>query len=567
MRSIALLAVASLTTLAVAQSPLVIGNTPNNQGNPGGGLYFNLTVLNTLTIDEINFGIGGNTAAGAACSVNIWLGPSTYIGNVTNPSLWVQVGTTVPYTKVAAAPGYEVSVGSTVQPAGGNTGPLTLAPGTYAIALEAVGCSHGYTNGLGCAGSAPPGSCTNAVWTNGDLELRGGQAQNNFLGGGVFSPRIFAGEISYTLGGNPINFASREAYGEGCYSNYQSWYEYWPNPASIDYANTSLLMTYNSANNTYDVTTGTTPVDLASLVNPALGHPADGEILISATSAVPETLLSQPILYAGPNGTEVALDVNMNADGFLTLGGTSPGLWAAASIVDDLFALSSPLPTNPTQVPAIVGNFKFMDPTTGTTHFDFNGTENLFTWQNVDANTFQIAINASGDIEIRWDAMAVAGGGGNPAVVGYVTGGGAFDPGSIDFSVEAPFSTQGNDSNPLVLGATVNPVLGNTVDLTVSDQTPNPGLGITFVTTVQLPGVDLGIIGAPGCLAHVDINAGAGFAIDSIPLNGLTVNFAIPNNPAISGLSFFCQSAWLDAAANAFGVKTSNGLRLQTGNF
>lgn len=578
MHRFVLAAAALCVGVANAQSPLVVANTPNNQGNPGGGLYFDLTVQQTLTITELNFGIGANNAAGTSCAVNIWLGPQTYEGNVTDPSLWVLVGTTAPYSKVSAAGAYEVSSGCTVSPAGSNTAPVTLAPGSYGISLQAVGFIHGYTNGTGCTGTQPPGSCSNATWSNSHLQLRGGQAQNAFLSGGVFSPRIFAGEIHYTLGGTPLSFAARESYGEGCYANYQSWYEYWPNPGSIDFANSSLLMAYDSANNRYNVSLGTTPVDTASLVNPPLNHLADGEVLISSTSANPATQLIQPIIYASDGGQGVALDVNMNADGFVTLQGEFPGLWTGASIVPDIFATIAPLASTPTQVPASVGTFKFFDPSlAGSTHFDYNAAtgENLFTWQGVPdngaaaaLNTFQISINANGDIEMRWGAMSIAGGGGNPEVVGYFVGDNALDPGSIDFTAAAPFSTSATDSDPLLLSAATNPILGTTVNLTTSQQTPNPGVGITFVTTVALvPGVDLGIIGAPGCFAHVDINAGVGNAIDSIPVNGLVVPFTIPNVPALSGASFFCQSAWLDPAANLFGVKTSNGLRLRVGNF
>ncbi len=564
MLKLASIAVIGLATLASAQSPLVTGLTPNNQGNIGGGLYFNLRVMVPITITELNFGIGGNIAAGTACSVEIWLGPQSYVGNVTDPSLWVQVGATTPYTKLAA--GYEIATGATVIPAGANPNPLSLGVGEYGISLRSVGCSHGYTNGTGCAGSAPPGSCSNATHTTTELQLRGGQAQNAFLAGGVFSPRIFAGNIHYTLGGTPIAFAARESYGDGCYSNYQSWYEYWPNPASIDYANTSLLMTYNGATNSYDSTLGTTPIDTVALTNPPLGHGADGDILVP---------VAQPILYAGQQTLDLAFNVNMNADGFITFEGAFPSLWTGANVVPDIFAGAMPLPATPAQIPASVGNFKFLDPSLGgTTHYDFTGTEHLFTWQNVNdtggggPNNFQIACSATGDIEIRWGAMSVGGGGGNPAVVGYFVAGGALDPGSIDFTAAAPFSTQGNDSNPLLLASDVNPVIGTTVNLTVADQAPNPGIGVTFITTVQVaPGFDLGIIGAPGCLANVDINFGAGFAIDSIPVNGLTLAFPIPANPANVGLSFFCQSIWLNPTANAFGLVTSNGLRLRIGSF
>ena len=75
-------------------------------------------------------------------------------------------------------------------------------------------------------------------------------------------------------------------------------------------------------------------------------------------------------------------------------------------------------------------------------------------------------------------------------------------------------------------------------------------------------------LGAPGCVANVDVNAGVGFVISNLgaPLPGLTVPLSIPAGPpAIIGQSFYCQSAWLDATQNALGMITSNALRLIIG--
>src|SRR5258707_1124511 len=96
-----------------------------------------------------------------------------------------------------------------------------------------------------------------------------------------------------------------------------------------------------------------------------------------------------------------------------------------------------------------------------------------------------------------------------------------------------------------------------------------------FVCLADLPpfspvGLDLGVIGAPGCVANVDINQGVGTLITNIgpPLPGMTVAFPIPSGPlSILGLSFYCQSAWLDPTQNAGGMLTSNALRLRVGSF
>jgi hypothetical protein len=566
MRNLTLLAIVGLVSATTAQSPLDMGLIVNNGGNPGGGLYFNLTVNSTVTITDVNFGIGANTALGASCSVNLWLGPSTYVGNVTDPSLWTLVGSTVPYIKTTAGGTAEIIPpgGAAVVPVG-SIAAVTLAPGTYGFALESVGCNHGYVSGVGCIGTSPPGSCSNATGITTELELRGGFAQNAFLAGGVFSPRIYAGSIGYTAGGTPITFASRENYGFGCYKENQSWYEYYPNPGSNTLSNTSLLMTYNQAINTYTMTTGTTPIDTAALLAPPLLHGADGDIFIDTTTS--------PILYASAGNLQVATEVNMNADGFVTLQGSTPALWTGANIVADIFVNSVPALTTPGQVPASVGTFTFMDPSAGgTTHYDNTGTEHLFTWVDVPhtggaTNSFQIAIDLVGNIEMRWGTMSIGGGGGNPEVVGYILDNSVIG-GSVPFQTAVPFDTEAVDSNPLHLEADVNPIIGTTVNLTTSDQDPNPGFGICFLATAGLtPGFDLAILGAPGCFANVNINTGPSFVIDSIGANGLAVAVALPNNVALVGQSLFCQSAWLKPTANAFGLISSNGVRLTVGSF
>lgn len=568
MRKLATLALATLSSAALAQSPLSTLNgaaLANNGGNVGGGLYFNLTVSTKITITNLSYFVGTATAANSTSSVDIYLGPATYVGNVTDPSLWTHVGSTAPqqvpgqaYTLVSNSPVTPVAAAPSV----------TLCPGTYGIALLSVGASHGYTNPIGCTSNSIPGSCTNSTFQNNELRLDAGAAQNAFLAGGLFQPRIFTGEIHYTADPTAtcLTFAAREEFGEGCYEGYQSWGQLFPNPIGIGYANTSLRMAYNAGGNFYDLTAGTTaPVAVTS---GPLGHAADGDILIDATTF--PAFGTTPILYATPAGLAIATSVYMSADGFLTMDAPSVvtgGPGATQTAIDNW--LMSPGTT--------FGNWKNFDPSlAGSTHYDYdtNTSEHLFTWQDVEdfggTTTFQIAIDVAGNIEYRWGNVALTGGGAAPVLVGFTTGISATDPGVIrtDFQADLPFSTAGSDTSPLALTAASNPIINTTVDLVTSNASTANGIGLCFVTSVSIPGgFDLGVIGAPGCLAHVDINAGVGNVIDNIPINGLTVSLPIPNQTNLVGLNLYCQSAWLDPAANPFGVITSNGLRLAIGSF
>jgi len=568
MRKLATLALAALSSAALAQSPLSTLNgaaLANNGGNVGGGLYFNLTVSTKITITNLSYFVGTATAASATSSVDIYLGPATYVGNVTDPSLWTHVGSTQPQQVVGQA--YTLVSNSPVTPVA-SAPSVTLCPGTYGIALLSVGASHGYTNPIGCTSNTIPGSCSNSSFQNNELRLDAGAAQNAFLAGGLFQPRIFTGEIHYTVDPSAtcLTFAAREEYGDGCYEGYQSWGQLFPNPIGITYANSSLRMTYDPSGSFYSLTAGTTaPVAVTS---PALGHGADGEILLDATSH--PTITGNPIFYAANTGFTIANSVYMNADGFLSMdvpSNITGGPAATQTGVDNW--LMSPGTT--------FGNWKDFDPSAaGSTHYDFDATanEHLFTWLAVEdfggATTFQIAIGVTGDIEYRWGNVALTGGGNAPVLVGFTTGVNAADPGVIrtDFVAELPFSTSGSDTIPLSLTAATNPIVNTTVDLLTSNESTVGGIGLCFVTSVDIPGgFPLGVIGAPGCLAHVDIAAGTGNLIDNIPISGMTVSLPIPNNPLLAGLNLYCQSVWLDPAANAFGITTSNGLRLAIGSF
>jgi hypothetical protein len=225
-----------------------------------------------------------------------------------------------------------------------------------------------------------------------------------------------------------------------------------------------------------------------------------------------------------------------------------------------------------------------MDPSVvgGTTHYDYDTatSSHVFTWLNVatrgiaaTSNTFQMAFFGNGNVEFRWGVMSQAGGGGWPTLVGFTPGNGAADPGTIDITASLPFATAGVDQPALALTSNANPVLGTTVDLTLANVT-GANLGLTFLSLGNLgplspAGLDLGIIGAPGCVANIDLNSAVGFLVSNIPgLGTLTTPFAIPANQlALIGVQLYAQSAWLDATQNAAGITTSNAVRLGIGSF
>lgn len=538
-----------LPSLALAQTcPLGQPLTSPNQGNPGGGLYFNLTVNTTVTLTHLNYVASDSSLAGDS-SLNLFVGPPTWVGQVgSNPGPWQHVGATTPVT----IPGLvDTPVTGVLGPAGINPGTITFSPGTYGIALQAVGHSWGYQNGVNTFHA--PG---------GEFSVATGGASNAFLTLPTFSPRTINGSIDYTLGGTPMQFSSATPYGKGCYARYRSIYEMFPSSFFVDFDNTSMLWMLDAAGNRWSaITAGTTPVQ--PVTSPSLGHLDDNLVTINLAGG-------QPIQFPTIGGLGTATtSVQMCSNGYVDLLGSGPTI------------------ANPTVVgflngPAVrMGNHINLDPSAGgTTHYDYDAASgaHLFTWLNVPtsliagtSNTFQMAFFANGNVELRWGDMDQSGGGLWPTLVGFTPGGFSLDPGSIDLSASLPAFTSGIDQAPLSLSVTGHPIPGTTIQLTTGNVT-GISIGGCFISVSDLPssriGLDLGIIGAPGCVANVvlDIPASftAGHCISNIAgsTRDLVVPLAIPASPLVQGLHVYAQSAWVDLSANALGILTSNAVRI-----
>src|SRR5205814_1645861 len=179
-----------------------------------------LQVNQIVTINQIRFFCGANTLASSAGTLTLYLGPTTYVGNTlaASQNLW---------TAVATASGITVTP-STMASALFTPG-VCLGPGNYGVALRSGACNHGYTNGVTCTSNTVPGACSNSTFTNTELVLRAGANQNVPWGNGsaanegLNQPRIFNGEIHYTLGGTPIAVAAYQPVGTGCYGFFHSF--------------------------------------------------------------------------------------------------------------------------------------------------------------------------------------------------------------------------------------------------------------------------------------------------------------------------------------------------------
>src|SRR5438093_2767741 len=153
----------------------------NNNGSPGGAVYFDLTVAAVpITVTSLDL----NTASTSPFSnMQVWVLPGmTFQGHETNMALWTQVA-----TGSGTGAGLNLPTHVTL------SNPIPLLAGTlYGIALVAdPSFAHYYTNGNG----------SNQNYSNADLALFLGSATNVPFTAPVFSPRVWNGTIYYTAGG------------------------------------------------------------------------------------------------------------------------------------------------------------------------------------------------------------------------------------------------------------------------------------------------------------------------------------------------------------------------------
>ncbi len=181
--------------------------------------------------------------------------------------------------------------------------------------------------------------------------------------------------------------------------------------------------------------------------------------------------------------------------------------------------------------------------------------------------TFQVQLSADGTVEYRYGTMSNFTSTTQAKIVGYTPGAPTRTPASQDFSALMPFQTSATESAPLALSASPTPVstptAGTALVYSVSDAPEFvPGSATTVGVLIlslngNLPGFDLGVIGAGGCRAYVNsldvlltyVNAGS----------SATINASLPAGVPV-GTLFYGQALALSVGVNAFGGVTSNGV-------
>jgi hypothetical protein len=111
--------------------------------------------------------------------------------------------------------------------------------------------------------------------------------------------------------------------------------------------------------------------------------------------------------------------------------------------------------------------------------------------------------------------------------------------------------------------ASALPVLGQTMVVDVANMPAPEIMAMVVGLSIVSPSIDLGVIGAPGCPAHVTpdllslVTGAAGTASYSL---------AIPATASLAGFELHTQAVVFDGAVNAFGAVVSSAATATLGN-
>jgi hypothetical protein len=390
----------------------------------------------------------------------------------------------------------------------------------------------------------------------------------------------FAGVVLFDISGGPGGIPSIvpstvSTYGTGCYDPVsRAFAELFPIAVPSLDLGAGITLTPNSpgAPTAYVVTPGagafvapTTTVPLLSnAATPALMTDDATSVALNLTSfSFPFVGGSTNVLHATTNGEILLGAVTATGSDFSpTLAemaggtGTHAGRPRLFPCWYDLFA-SRNVTLNP-----LAGVHFSEDTVNQTATITWNDVGELAT-AAAGAKSFNIqaVLSASGAVEIRYGAMSNFGSTAQSKIVGFSPGTPVLVPASQDLSATMPFVTNTFDRAPLALAIAPAPKLGSTITITTNNM-PAIGVGVNFLSTTQLPGIDLGIVGMPGCRAYV--NPDLGSTVIGSPTAAYT--FAIPSTPSLVNLQLFSQSLAIDTTLpNAFGAITSNGVALTIG--
>lgn len=365
--------------------------------------------------------------------------------------------------------------------------------------------------------------------------------------------------------------AEHVPYGDGCYTYEeanQAVYQLFPNVAASLAALPGTSIQFSIVGlDSYAVTNGG-----GTYIPPS---PTATILTLSDDSSV-TYVPSIPFPHA--NGTAYT-QLSICSNGFVSMAPAGVNPNGTGGSVSQL--LSAPAPSfrsqrdyNPSV--AASGKVKREEITLGGERILLVTWDGVFIYNSTAPERFQIQLNlTTGQVTMVWVDMAAA----TPQTRALLVGcspGPSFNPGGISLATGLPVLTAPDvELRPLTLSANPPAVVNPSTNVTYTiDNVPElvPGSGVhvatLFLSLGALPGgVDLGLIGAPGCSAYIaslDVNLAVAPSLTTtasvlIPINGSAIPAGI--NLYFQAVALFDPNFPLPNGQNPFGLLTSNGLR------
>ncbi len=587
--------------------------------------YLDLTVDAPVTVSAMQstcynqFAAGGTTPPdqqGNVAEVRIYTTPTTHIGVESTPASWTHVATA---EMTIVAWNGDSTIQNFKDPVSNLPSPFVLPAGTYGFCIEYIPTDWSGTVLLPQT-NVPllnPGQLS-VIGVDPGLNYPVELASDEFITIGAGGIQAGAWQVvdplTGALGPNPTivgvltdqpnlgfdytadpNAGTSASVGPGCYNSPFMLHEVIPANSVIDLVNTSYTMALTPSANGgfYTISQGGIPYlpPPASATNLTQGGTAAVPVANSSASlddcTFDHTLLS-PLPVPSPGGSLQATHIGINSNGklyFDTAAPTDTSFNYNGSNYGSLADFADlPYPQwcvfNTDFDPSVGGDIYVMEPSP-----NFGGV--MIWWDNVPnwpavagvTNSMSIEFTADGSVgNIAFGGALANDGGGNDAIVGFSAGNGEPIGGAIDWSAipAAPGAQlSGDGSSAPTLDLSARPVTGTTFDFVLGNL-PDPlapgipRLGIFALSSTAFPlpgGLDLGVIGMPGCPLYIGANPIVLTGIENPAAPGdIRLSFTIPAGTPNQSLYIqgLAQNAVLPP--NSFGFTISNGVCWQVGS-
>ncbi|MCC6784268.1 MAG: PKD domain-containing protein [Planctomycetes bacterium] len=169
------LALAAVLPAQNCLTTIMVGTTTTTSGCAA---VFDITVANPILLTQVQCNFAA--ALGTNVGLNVWICPTTYVGNTTNQALWTQIASFPTGSVTSAGPGQPTIFTLST--------PYLLNPGSYGVSLDCDGTSHRYS------------STAATSYSDANLTINLGAIQGTPWTGTLLSPRQWNGTLCYQLG-------------------------------------------------------------------------------------------------------------------------------------------------------------------------------------------------------------------------------------------------------------------------------------------------------------------------------------------------------------------------------